>query len=157
MLVLPTVFSSQTQGSLDIPQLFPEQCLTKLSKNTPGTVALPWNWNESGGRHQAPPSWQLSKYCISLQPPRERMPLTRQFFLVFLVKAQSGCVWFPNVWGNLTLNSPGAAENCRYCEMVGLGGFVGCLVWLVPGWWGVEMMKRKPEVWGISWSSKIWQ
>lgn len=68
MLVLPTVFSSQTQASLDIPKLFPEQCLTKLSKHTPGPVALPWNcdWNESWGRHQAPPSWQLSLSVASL-------------------------------------------------------------------------------------------
>lgn len=58
MLVLPTVFSSQIQESLDIPKLFPEQCLTTLSKNTLGTVALPWNcdigMNPEGGIRPLP-------------------------------------------------------------------------------------------------------
>ena len=127
MLVLPTVFSSQTQGSLDIPKLFPEQCLTKLSKNTPGTVALPWNWNESGGRHQAPPSWQLSKYCISLQPPREWMPLTRQFFFGF---PSEGSVWVCMISQRVGKSYPEFTWRCRELSIL-WDGRPGRICWLL--------------------------
>ena len=94
MLALPTVFSSQIQGSLDIPKLFPEQCLTTLSKNTPGTVALPWNcdigMNPAGGIKPLPaPSSLRSASLYNLL--KNGCPSAGSVF-GFPSEAQSGCV-----------------------------------------------------------------
>ena len=117
MLVLPTVFSSQTQGSLDIPRLFPEQCLTKLSKNTPGTVALPWNcdigMNPEGGIRPLPAVSSLSTASLHNLLGSGR-PSPGRFFGF----RSEGSVWVCMISQRVGKSYPGFTWCCRELSLL---------------------------------------